>query len=313
MPLAYKELNMLESRWQPQTLDVYNNQAFWYWCRSLLHRAQSAIEIEGLPDRWSNDVRDFLFFCLYRFGYVVVWDAKDTDYGLTFQPCTLGGRTWYYGPAYALVANPNDPRNRQADWKLPLDDKHILMRLTPDYGGVWDVIQRYAEQLAQLDAAIQVSIVNCKTPFITGAKTKAAAQTLKRAMDLVNSGNAAVVYDEKHLIPDDRLTKDSPFQNMAPEIPYYLTDQLKDAQTILNGFDAEIGIPTIPYQKAERMVTTEANSRQMDGVARATRWVECLNDSFKLINPAFGLELSAKLRFDIQTEAVVTGGEDNAD
>ena len=61
------------------------------------------------------------------------------------------------------------------------------------------------------------------------------------------------------------------------------------------------------------MVTTEANSRQMDGVARATRWVECLNDSFKLINPAFGLELSAKLRFDIQTEAVVTGGEDDAD
>lgn len=312
MPYAQHELNLLESSWQPQTADMYNNQAFWFWCRSLLHRAQSAIEINGLPDKWSNDIRDFLFFCLFRFGYVVVWDAGD-PIGLTFQPCTLGGRTWYYTPAYALVANPNDPRNRNADWKLDLNDEHVLMRLTPDYSGVWDVIMRYAEQLAQLDAAIQVSIVNCKTPYITGAKTKAAAQTLKRAMDLVNSGNAAVVYDEKHLVPDEVRTKDSPFQNMAPDIPYHLTDQLKDAQTILNAFDSEIGIPTIPYQKAERMVTTEANSRQMDGVARATRWVECLNDSFKMINKAFGLQLDAKLRFDLETESVKMGGDDDAE
>lgn len=310
MPYAYHELNLLESRWQPQTADLYNNQAFWFWCRSLLHRAQSAIELTGLPDRWSNDVRDFLFFCLYRFGYVVVW--KHEELGLTFQPCTLGGRTWYYTPAYALVANPNDPRNRESDWKLALDDEHILMRLTPDYCGVWDVIMRYAEQLAQLDAAVQVSIVNCKTPAILAPKTKAAAQTLKRALDLVNAGNAAVMIDGRQLCPDDKLSKDGPFQNYAPDIPYHLTDQLKDAQTILNAFDSEIGIPTIPYQKAERMVTTEANSRQMDGVARATRWVECLNDSFKLINPAFGLELEAKLRFDLETESIVIGGDENA-
>ena len=311
MPYAYHELNLLESRWQPQTADLYNNQAFWFWCRSLLHRAQSAIELTGLPDRWSNDVRDFLFFCLYRFGYVVVW--KHEEIGLTFQPCTLGGRTWYYTPAYALVANPDDPRNRESDWQLPLDDEHILMRLTPDYCGVWDVIMRYAEQLAQLDAAVQVSIVNCKTPAILAPKTKAAAQTLKRALDLVNAGNAAVMIDGRQLCPDDKLSKDGPFQNYAPDIPYHLTDQLKDAQTILNAFDSEIGIPTIPYQKAERMVTTEANSRQMDGVARATRWVECLNDSFKLINPAFGLNLEAKLRFDLETESVVIGGDDDAD
>ena len=311
MPYAYHELNQLESRWQPQTANLYNNQAFWFWCRSLLHRAQSAIELTGLPERWSNDVRDFLFFCLYRFGYVVVWEHEEL--GLTFQPCTLGGRTWYYTPAYALVANPNDPRNRESDWQLSLDDKHILMRLTPDYCGVWDVIMRYAEQLAQMDAAVQMSIVNCKTPAILAPKTKAAAQTLKRALDLVNAGNAAVMIDGRQLCPDDRLTKDGPFQNYVPDIPYHLTDQLKDAQTILNAFDSEIGIPTIPYQKAERMVTTEANSRQMDGVARATRWVECLNDSFKLINPAFGLNLEAKLRFDLETESVVIGGDNDAD
>ena len=39
----------------------------------------------------------------------------------------------------------------------------------------------------------------------------------------------------------------------------YITDkQLVDFQTILNSFDAEIGINTVPYQKAERFVSAEA-------------------------------------------------------
>ena len=60
----------------------------------------------------------------------------------------------------------------------------------------------------------------------------------------------------------------------------YITDkQLIDFQTILNAFDAEIGINTVPYQKAERFVSAEASSRMNDSQARIITAIECLKSS----------------------------------
>ena len=78
---------------------------------------------------------------------------------------------------------------------------------------------------------------------------------------------------------------------------YITTDQLQDFQTILNNFDCEIGIPTIPYQKKERLVTSEADSRIIDSTSRSIVWKNTLDECFKLVNKHFNLDLACELRF----------------
>ena len=59
-----------------------------------------------------------------------------------------------------------------------------------------------------------------------------------------------------------------------------------------NNFNTEIGIPTVPYEKKERMVTSEAESKQIESLARATIWIDTLNNSFIKVNEMFGTNIS---------------------
>ena len=72
--------------------------------------------------------------------------------------------------------------------------------------------------------------------------------------------------------------------------------------TILNQFDNEIGIPTVPYQKKERMVTSEADSKIIDATARSVVWRDCLVSCCKVINKMFGVDLKPTLRYDPDKE-----------
>ena len=71
-------------------------------------------------------------------------------------------------------------------------------------------------------------------------------------------------------------------------------------------FDAEIGIVTIPYNKKERMVTSEAESRQGDALARITVWNDCLNQCFDIINTKYGTNMKSSIRHDM----IPSGGVD---
>ena len=78
---------------------------------------------------------------------------------------------------------------------------------------------------------------------------------------------------------------------------------LSDAQTLLNQFDNEIGIPTLPAEKKERMITDEANARQADCSARITLWDECLRNSIKTVNKKFGLNIKFNFRtYDVTSD-----------
>ena len=290
IPRNYEQLNLYAGTRSPSSMKSYNNRAFWYWERSLFQRACSAIELT-VPEEWEGNVKNFLYWCLFRFGFVAV--SEDAAHGKFFQPCTLSGFNFYYQPVSVLISNPD----LQAE--LTIGKECELLQLTPDYYGVWDIIEYYAEKLSLLDNAINISLVNNKFAFWIAARNKQAGQAIKKMLDLVNRGEPAVVYDQKLL--NDPTDKAEPWQFLERKdlkSSYLTTDQLRDFQTILNNFDAEIGIPTIPYEKKERMVTSEAESRQIDSITRATVWLDCLESSIKLVNDHYNLGLAARLRFD---------------
>lgn len=294
-PLNYNQINIASGTYSPNTVKAYNNQAYKFWERALFQRAISVIDFENLP--FDGAVKDFFQYCLYAFGFVIFFD--DAKFGLSFQPGTLKGYDLYYQPTNALVANPL----LNKEFKIGTDCE--LLKLTPDYFGICDIISYYAEKLSTCDNAINMSLINSKLAWIIGAKNKASAKAIKHIFDEINKGNPAVVYDKDLLVPNDPDDKKEPWQIWDRHVKesYITTDLLRDFQTILNNFDCEIGIPTIPYEKKERMVTSEADSRIYDSISRSTVWLNTLNDSVTKVNAMFGTNISAKLHYDELREA----------
>ena len=48
------------------------------------------------------------------------------------------------------------------------------------------------------------------------------------------------------------------------------------------------------------MVTSEAESKQLDSTSRCTVWMRTLKESLKNCNELFGTNISVKMRFDIK-------------
>ena len=302
-PVNYEQISIGAGANSPSSVKAYNNKTFDYWMRSLFQRATNVIDFE-VPEEWEGNVKDFFIYCLFKYGFVAI--SKDAKHGQYFQPCTFSGFDFYYQPTKVLISNPD------LSTELKIHKECELLKLTPDYMGIWDVLQYYAEKLSNLDNAINMSIINNKFAFILGGKNKASTQALKKMMDKINEGEPAVFYDEK--LMDDPNTKDSPFQVLErPNLhqSYITSDQLMDFQTILNNFDAEVGIPTVPYQKKERMVAEEATARSQDAVARCEIWEKTLQSSIVMVKKLYpDIKLSAKLRYDIE-EARLESEVDN--
>ena len=311
LPLNYDQINLIEGTYQPS--QIKNNSAsFDYWVRTLFHRASSNL-IFGLPDFWQGDIANFWYYCMLRFGFVSIQDLtgkgkRGDELGMCFSPVNLTGINFYYQRTLATLSNPT----LDESFTLEIGKDCALVCMTPDKMGIWDVIERYALLLSNLDNAINMSIINSKIPFILGGKTKAAVQTLKKIMDKVNSGQPAVFFDSR--IQDDAQSKDSPFQFLKllenPKQNYLTTDQLIDLHTILSDFDSEVGIPTIPYQKKERETSFESQSKLADGQARSLVWERTINDSIKEVKKLYpDLQLSFRLRWEVDNN--VTGENNN--
>ena len=290
-PLNYHQINVAAGSYTPSNDKNFNNKTFAFWERALFQRAQSVLDFE-VPAEWDGKVKDFFLYCLFKYGFICI--SKNDEFGQFFQPCTLSGFDFYYQPTKAIIANPiyNE--------ELEIDKQCALLKLTPDYMGAWDIIWYTAEKLSILDNAINMSLINNKFAFFLGARNKTAGQALKKMLDLVNQGEPAVVYDMKLI--NDPTDKEMPFQQWQRDNlknSYLTTDQLMDFQTLINNFDAEVGIPTIPYQKKERMVTDEATARTFDAKARSITWFNTLTSSIEEIKKLYpDINLSVKLHYD---------------
>lgn len=304
-PLNAEQINILAGNYNPSPVKAYNNQTFAFWERALFQRALSVLDIT-LPDSW-KEARDFFYFCLFRYGYVGVFDHS--NYGVIFNPVTLSGYDLYYRPTKALCANP--AFNTSLELEIGKDCE--ILKLTPDYIGVYDIVEYYAEKLSTLDNAINMSLINCKFGYLLAAKNKQASESLKKALDLLNKGLPAVIVDQK--VQNDPNDKTIPWQfinrgNLKDS--YLTTQQLQDAQTLLKNFDTEIGIPTLPVEKKERMITDEARSKEIESGCRLNVWLDCFNNSAIKVNERFGLNISAKESFKLERGASDETNDDRA-
>ena len=292
-PLNFNQINAIEGTYTPSMVKSFNNKVFMLWERALFQRAASVIDFNDFPEQWEGAVKDFFIYCLYKFGFVGVMDT--TEYGLIFQPGTLRDFSLYYQPVIFRIANPHI-KIENSEFKI--GETCELIKLTPDYFGIWDIINYYAEKLATLDNAINMSLINNKFAFMLAAKNKQASEAFKKMIDKVNAGEPAVIFDQKLL--NDQQDKTEPWQLWSRDHMkenYITTMQLEDFNTLLHNFDKEIGIPTLPVEKKERMITDEAQSTAIDAISRSEIWLETLNSSLEIVNAKYDLNIKAERHY----------------
>lgn len=295
VPLNYRQMNIADNMFMPNTVKSYNNKTFMFWARALFQRACSVFEFE-VPETWQGSPTDFLYWCLFRYGFVLVWN--DPEFGYTFNPCTVSGYNVYYQPTHALVSNPAFKRSKGKKFELGKDAQ--ALKMSPDWLSCWDVIAYYAEKLSTLDVALNTSLINSKLSLILGASNKSGAEAIKKALDRVNRGEPAVIVDKS--IMNDSTTKEPPFTVWEQDIKgKYITDLLlADLATILKNFDSEIGIPSLDDKK-ERLVTSEAEAKQVDCKARSLVWFDTLTNSIDKIKELYpDIRLNVRLRYDTE-------------
>lgn len=297
-PYDIKEINKIIGRYSPNYTFPQNSVAFEFWQRSLYQRMISTLVFK-LEDSYDVRTMEFFKYCLFSLGFVAVY--PDKEYGNVFQPCSIGNElNFFYQPTRALIANPAYKKSKE----LKIGEECELLQLTPDRLGCWDIINRYAEKLASLDTAIDVSIINLKIPDIIAVKNKAAAAVVEKALDQINKGNPAVIINKT--LTNDRTDKSEPWQIMDRgniNSKYITTQQLQDQATILRDFDSEIGITTTDF-KRERLIASETMSKEEDATSRLNTWLECLNKSLEVINKHFGWNWSVEQR-EVESEVEV--------
>ena len=303
VPFNYEQINIEAGTYNPSPVKAYNNRSFAFWARSLFQRALSVVEI-NLPDDWSGTIYDFFCYCLFKWGYLPVFELDEL--GKVFQPGSLGGYNFWYAPTFSVISNPV---LKGKSLKLAIGDSKVdnadgvceVLKLTPDYYGIWDIIEYYAAKLSTLDNAIDMSLINNKFAFFLGAKNKGMGEALKKMLDKINKGEPAVIYDSK--MADDPTSKDVPWQFWDRDLrkSYLTTEQLADFKTLLHNFDTEIGIPTLPIEKKERMIDAEARSTDQDALSRSDVWIKTFNESAKAVNERYGLNISMR-RKEVKTD-----------
>ena len=289
VPYFAREINRFDALNHPSTVKQRNNRTFAFWERAFFERAMFSIEFDRWPEEWRGRVKDFIVYTLMRRGFAGV--ADEPQFGTFAQPMNLSGYDFNYQPVKAILANP------KLNKEYTIGKDCAILQLTPDYFGIWDIIERYAGLMSDLDNALNMSLINSKFAWLFGAKTKGAATALRKAFDQINRGEPLAIYDMR--IADDATSKTEPFQHVDFNVKgnYITTDLLRDMCTIMRNFDAEIGIPSLPYDKKERMVTEEAESRKTESQARATIWVDTLNETARDVKKLFPhIDIHARLR-----------------
>lgn len=303
LPFYYDVINKAEGLYSPSTLK-YKSASYEYFRRALYQRVFSVIDCK-IPDHWD---RDYLFYALFGVGWQIVFNAG--AYGIIPQFGSFSGTNIFYRPVRASVyhASTEGPQIDRRDMLIGRDCE--ILTVSPDWLGVADIINFYAEKLATLDGSINQSIVNSRYAYLVFAKNKSAAQAWKKVFDKINSGESLVVSNRDILKTDD-LSNDDPFIVLDQDLSKnYITDrQLADFRTIMNLFDNEIGLPHIQTEKKERLITDEATMNNAETVSRLVTMIRCLKESAERCIKIFPT-LRGKLDFWITDFDEEGGGDD---
>ena len=283
IPTSYNRINEYNSAFSPSTVHCRNTGLVRYFERYLFQRAMAPIKI-NIPDDWAENYFQYL---LYYWGYVAIINTD--KYGVICQGCGIGGYDVFYQPKWVVITNPLLKGTIRAN----IGEETTLIKLQPDYGGIYDIVSYYADLMAIVSEAAGFSATNSKLAYVFATNNKSGAETMKKMYDNISSGNVAQFID-KTLFNEDGSPNWIMF-NQKVKDTYIVTECLQDLKQIEQMFDEQIGIPSVNNKK-ERMIQAEANSNNFSTMSNVVLWLESIQKGCEQANEMFGLNMSADWR-----------------
>ncbi len=263
-----------------------------YWTRSLYQRLTALFDFEGLPEydgkeqRYTWDIDAFKYGLFIR-GYLAVF--RSGQYGLVPVPCTLAGYGIQYQPTEAIINTPYFQYSRG----LKIGAECSLIKLTPDYTGVFDIVSKYSAELKEIDTSIKSSARNSRLAYALIADSDRSARTLKAIREKIINGDDAIIDrsltrkkgDNMDVLPWYQFDRD--LKNS-----YILNDLLEARRMTLIDFYREIGVRMIDDKK-ERMISAEVDAGNAETFIRSEVWAEALKSSIEAVNKMYGTNIRA--------------------
>lgn len=285
IPVDYTYINAVNGQKNPSTIHTQNIALTKFFERYLIDDFLGQWKVE-LPETWSYN---YTMYTLVYFGFLAVINTD--KFGVIPQHCNLYGFDVMYQPTTAQIINPLIPNAINA--RIHRDTE--LIKLFPDFGGIYDLIQFYAEKMALLSEGIDINIINSKLSYIIGVDNKSSAETFKKTIDKVTSGDACVVTG-KELFNEDGTPMWTTFaQNLTQN--YIASQQIEDLKKLKLMFDTDVGIPNANTEKKERLTDDEVNSNNIETQTKIELIADSLKESTERVNKMFGTNISFKLKF----------------
>lgn len=289
----------------------FSTDALNYWERSFFQRCRSILEFDGLPEASAGQIGwdyDAFLYQLFRMGYAVVFHSK--KYGMVVQPGTPTGYGLQYQPRGMNITTQFFNFGRP----LEIGTECGVIKLTPDYRGIWDIITKYAVEMQHAEVAIRQSALNSRFAYGAFAKDDKQKRSLELLFQRLANGEPAIVVNADLKRPMDAKNTDGgayelPIMQIDRDLSknFILPELMEFRRTILMDFYRELGIKVQPDKK-ERLNVNESQSADAETFNRREVWRICLKKSLDEVNRMYGTNITFKINQPDMNE----GSDENA-
>lgn len=235
-----------------------------------------------IPKYWA---KNWFRFFLFNLGSICAIYTKEK--GWMCGPYGVTKINAYYQPAQIVYTN----HTLTAEKTGIIGINAGIMRVMDDYCGLDDLVTKYAVQLADIDKAININIMNCNVAIAALVKDKKEADELKEAYEEATTGKPFVAIN-KELLKDKSLSY--LIENVKAN--FVVLDLLQSRREILNQFLTDIGIPNANYTKRAQMGQQEVERNDRETEALVEEIEKTIQEGMDEINSISGLGLSVRLK-----------------
>ena len=298
-PTFYDYNNAYNSMLTPSTMHVRDTNLQWYFKRYLLQKATAVFKWK-MPKQWAQN---YFLYVLYCWGYIAIINTD--KFGVIPQGCSLKGYNVMYQPTHAVIANPL----LSGILEPQIDTQCTLIRLQPDYGGIMDKVNFYADVMALSAETVGTNLFNSKLAYVFAASSKRDAETFKKLFDQIASGEPAAVI-AKDLFNEDGSPNWIMF-NQSLKDSYIVSEIMDDMRKWELKFMTDLGIPNSNTEKKERLIEAEVESNDVEVKLWADMALDELKDGCKKARNMFGLsEFDVDWRFREEVKDESYSGSD---
>lgn len=271
-------------------------KGYYFYLKMLFEKCLGMFKYYNLPKSLpAEEIEKRLIWC----GFCGIFNSD--KYGITACDGGLSGVDQYYRPTTFTYAQPAIG----SGVKTINDDCVIIYNTQSDVVqpyGFRELIMRYARLLADVDASVDINLINSRATKLNSVADDNTAKVVNNAMQALESGESYTINQESLI--DRWQPKD---WNTAH--PDTLEKLLNAKQSILNAFLEEIGVKSI-NEKRERMITNEVSADNQLLMVNTDDLLYKRKQGVKAVNDMFGFDIEVELNdlYDVSKNITMLGG-----